>query len=107
MKAIVKAVFIAHLALAAAPAVYAQTSQTNAGTSDSVSTGEIKKIDKSAGKLTIKHGPLKNLGMGAMTMIFKAKDPAMLNEVKEGDKINFVAENANGQLTVTKLERQQ
>jgi Cu/Ag efflux protein CusF len=107
MKAIVKAVFIAHLALAAVPVVYAQAAQTNAGTPDSVSTGEIKKIDKSAGKLTIKHGPLKNLGMGAMTMIFKAKDPAMLNEVKEGDKINFVAENANGQLTVTKLERGQ
>jgi Cu/Ag efflux protein CusF len=106
MKAILKAVFIAHLALAAVATVHVQAAQANAGTTDSMSTGEIKKVDKDAGKLTIKHGPLKNIGMGAMTMIFKTKDPAMLNQVKEGDKINFVAENANGQLTVTKLEKQ-
>ena len=106
MKTILKAVFIAHLALAAVATVHAQATQANAGAADSMSTGEVKKVDKDAGKLTIKHGPLKNLGMGAMTMIFKAKDLAMLNQVKEGDKINFVAENANGQLTVTKLEKQ-
>ena len=39
-----------------------------------------------AGKLTIKHGPLENLGMDAMTMVFKVKDPAMLSQVKVGDR---------------------
>ncbi|WP_247869589.1 copper-binding protein [Herbaspirillum sp. ST 5-3] len=70
----------------------------------SMSSGEVKKIDKDAGKITIKHGPLANLGMPAMTMVFKVKDPAMLDQVKAGDEIGFVAEKVNGALTVTKLE---
>ena len=73
---------------------------------DSMSHGEIKKVDLAAGKLTIKHGPLENLGMEAMTMVFKVKDPAMLSQVKVGDKIDFVAEEVNGALTVVKLQKQ-
>ena len=73
---------------------------------DSMSHGEIKKVDLAAGKLTIKHGPLENLGMEAMTMVFKVKDPAMLSQVKVGDKIDFVAEEVNGALTVVKLKKQ-
>lgn len=72
----------------------------------SMSHGEIRKVDTSAGKLTIKHGPLENLGMDAMTMVFKVKDPAMLSQVKVGDKIDFVAEEVNGALTVVKLQKQ-
>lgn len=71
------------------------------------SEGEIRKIDKEAGKLTIKHGPLKNLGMPAMSMIFRAKDPAMLNNVKAGDKISFVADKVDGAFTVMQLEVKQ
>lgn len=71
-----------------------------------MSHGEIKKVDTSAGKLTIKHGPLENLGMGAMTMVFKVKDPAMLDQVKTGDKVDFVAERIDGALTVVKLQKQ-
>lgn len=70
----------------------------------SMSSGEVKKINKDAGKITIKHGPLANLGMPAMTMVFKVTDPAMLDQVKVGDKIGFVAEKVNGAITVTKLE---
>lgn len=66
--------------------------------------GTVKKIDKSAGKLTIVHGPLESLGMPAMTMVFRAADPGMLDQVKVGDKIRFVAENVGGALTVTFLE---
>lgn len=73
---------------------------------NSMSHGEIKKVDAANGKLTIKHGPLENLGMEAMTMVFKAKDPAMLSQVKVGDKIDFVAEEVNGALTVVKLQKQ-
>ncbi len=69
-----------------------------------VSQGEIRKVDKGAGKITIKHGPLKNLDMPAMTMVFQVKDPAMLDKVKAGDKINFVAEKVDGAYTVMQLE---
>ncbi len=66
--------------------------------------GTVKKLDKSAGKLTIAHGPLENLGMPGMTMVFRTKDPAMLDQVKAGDKIRFTAERINGAFTVTALE---
>ncbi|AOK25428.1 copper-binding protein [Burkholderia ubonensis] len=71
-----------------------------------MSHGEVRKVDTAAGKLTIKHGPLENLGMDAMTMVFKVKDAAMLSQVKAGDKIDFVADEVNGALTVTKLQKQ-
>jgi Cu/Ag efflux protein CusF len=68
--------------------------------------GEVVKVDKSAGKITIKHGPIKKLNMDeGMTMVFKANDPAMLNQVKQGDKIRFDADNVNGQFTVMKIEK--
>ncbi|AYX32482.1 RND family efflux transporter MFP subunit [Burkholderia pseudomallei] len=70
-----------------------------------MSHGEVKKVDTAAGKLTIKHGPLENLGMGAMTMVFKVKDPAMLSQVKAGDTIDFVADEVDGALTVVKLQK--
>ena len=57
-------------------------------------------MDKASGKVTIKHGPLDNLGMPAMTMVFRVKDPAMLDQMKEGDRIDFVAEKVNGAFTV-------
>ncbi len=66
--------------------------------------GEVRKVDKAAGKVTIKHGPLKNLDMPAMTMVFQVKDKAMLDKVKAGDKINFVADKVNGAYTVMQLE---
>jgi len=68
--------------------------------------GQITKVDPSAGKITIKHGPIKKLGMDeGMTMVFKAQDPAMLTAVKAGDKVRFDAEQVNGQLTLTKIQK--
>jgi Cu(I)/Ag(I) efflux system protein CusF len=107
VKSLVKIVLAASLALSAATAVYAQATQTEAATVDSMSSGEVKKVDKDIGKMTIKHGPLKNLGMDGMTMVFRVKDKSMLDEVNVGDKIHFIAEEPNGQLTVTQLEKQQ
>lgn len=69
-----------------------------------MSDGEVRRVDKNAGKITLRHGPLANLGMPAMTMVFQVKDPAMLEQVKVGDKVKFVAERAGGALTVTKIE---
>jgi Cu/Ag efflux protein CusF len=67
--------------------------------------GEVKKVDASAGKITIKHGPMKKFDMDeGMTMVFRAKDPAMLTQVKPGDKIKFEADKVNGQFTVMKIE---
>jgi Cu(I)/Ag(I) efflux system protein CusF len=66
--------------------------------------GEVKKVDKDSGKLTIKHGPLPNLDMPSMTMVFRVKDPAMLDHVKEGDKIRFVADRVNGAITIVELK---
>ena len=66
--------------------------------------GEIKKVDKDSGKITIKHGEIKNLDMPGMTMVFRVKEPAMLDQVKAGDKVNFSADKINGNITVTKIE---
>ena len=69
-------------------------------------SGEVKKIDESAGKITLKHGPIKSLGMDeGMTMVFRVQDPAMLKTVKEGDKVQFGAERVNGQITVTGIQK--
>ena len=67
--------------------------------------GEIRRVDREAKKLTIKHGPIPNLNMDAMTMVFQVKDPAMLDQVKAGDRIRFQAEKINGAYTVTRIER--
>lgn len=84
--------------------MHAQQGAAPAQDPAALSTGEIKKVDRNTGKLTIQHGPLANLGMPGMTMVFKASDPAMLDQVKEGDQIRFRAEQINGVFSVTKLE---
>jgi Cu/Ag efflux protein CusF len=66
--------------------------------------GSVEKIDQGAGKVTIKHGPIKNLDMDAMTMVFRVQDPEMLKKVKVGQKIKFEADRVNGQITVTKIQ---
>jgi Cu(I)/Ag(I) efflux system protein CusF len=66
--------------------------------------GEIRRVDKEAKKLTIKHGPIPNIDMPAMTMVFQVKDPAMLDQVKAGDRVRFAAAKVGGAYTVTKIE---
>ncbi len=72
--------------------------------SSSRSDGEVRKVDMDAKKLTVRHGPLENLGMPPMTMVFQVKDPAMLDKVKAGDKIKFVADKVGGTYTISELE---
>lgn len=67
--------------------------------------GEVKKIDEAAGKITLKHEPIKNLDMDSMTMVFRVQDPAMLKTVKEGDKVQFEAERGSDGITVTKMKK--
>ncbi len=66
--------------------------------------GEVRKVDKEAKKLTIKHDPIASLDMPAMTMVFQVKDAAMLDQVKAGDKVKFTAEKLGGAFTVTRIE---
>jgi Cu/Ag efflux protein CusF len=69
-----------------------------------MSEGEVRKVDKETRKITLKHGPLKNLDMPPMTMVFQAADPSLLEKVKVGDKVRFVATNPGGKLTVTQIQ---
>ncbi|WP_076858489.1 copper-binding protein [Bradyrhizobium mercantei] len=68
--------------------------------------GEVKKIDEGAGKITLKHGPARSLGMDApMTMVYRIKDPALLGQVKVGDKVKFEAQEGDGGYTVTGIRK--
>ena len=96
------------------PAVLAQTdhaghhdsaTQVAQAASAQFAEGEIRRVDKEAKKLTIKHGPIQNLDMPPMTMVFQVRDPAMLDQVKAGDRVKFQAEQAAGQYIVTKIEK--
>jgi Cu/Ag efflux protein CusF len=72
----------------------------------SLTDGLVTKVDASAGKITIKHGPMKKFDMDeGMTMVYTARDPALLEAVKTGDKVKFDAENVNGQFVVTKIQK--
>jgi Cu/Ag efflux protein CusF len=72
--------------------------------SAALSDGEVRKVDKDAKKITIKHGPLVNLDMPPMTMVFQVKDPGLLDKVKAGDKVKFQAEKIGGAFTITRIE---
>jgi len=80
---------------------------SGAGAADALIKGEVKKIDETAGKITLRHGPIPSLGMDepTMTMVFHVKDPSLLKQVKVGDKVRFeVGEDGEG-LAVTRLEK--
>jgi Cu(I)/Ag(I) efflux system protein CusF len=78
-------------------AVWAQSDLTD---------GLVTKIDSSANKITIRHGPMKKFDMeDGMTMVYRVQDPAMLTAVKAGDKVKFDAEHVNGQFIVTTIQK--
>ena len=72
---------------------------------DTRTEGEVRKVDKDARKITIKHGPIQHLDMPAMTMVFQIKEPAMLEQVIAGDKVKFEAQKVNGAFTVIAIEK--
>ena len=86
------------------PVVAATVLMAGAAAAQSVS-GEVTKIDTAQNKITLRHGPIKNLDMDSMTMVFWVQDPAMLKAVKVGDKVKFDADRVNGQITVTKIQK--
>ncbi len=89
---------LAALLLAATGLAQAQT-QT-----PPMTDGEVRKVDRDAGKLTLHHGPIANLEMPGMTMVFRVADPKMLDGLKPGDKLRFTAERIDGAITVTRIE---
>ena len=107
-----KAIGIATAALLGATTLIAQGSLAQTATNHgampmaaaAMSDGEVRKIDKETGKITIKHGPIKHLDMPPMSMVFTAKDPALLDRVKVGDKIRFHAAEEAGKMIVTDIQ---
>jgi Cu(I)/Ag(I) efflux system protein CusF len=105
---------LAATAVALAVAGHAQAQQPAAPSTQSAGAesasaavftdGEVRKVDKDARKVTIKHGEIKNLDMPPMTMVFAVKDDAVLDEVKAGDKIQFKAVDDGGKLTVVEIQ---
>jgi Cu/Ag efflux protein CusF len=69
-----------------------------------MSDGVVRKVDKSTGKVTLKHGEIRNLDMPPMTMVFRVKEPALLDKVKAGDKVRFTADEIRGNLTLVTIE---
>jgi Cu/Ag efflux protein CusF len=99
------AAFVLGAAAHAQPAAQAPASTTGAkDASAELSDGEVRKVDKDNKKLTLRHGPLQNLDMPAMTMVFQVSDEAMLDKLQAGDKVRFRAEKQDGKFTVTRLE---
>lgn len=68
------------------------------------SEAEVRKVDLGAGKVTLRHGEIKNLGMPPMTMVFQVKDRAFLNGLKAGDSVKFTADKIKGAYTVLSIE---
>jgi Cu/Ag efflux protein CusF len=66
--------------------------------------GEVRKVDAAQQKITLKHGEIKNLDMPPMNMVFQVLDPAMLSQVKAGDKVRFTADKIGGAYVVTSIE---
>jgi Cu/Ag efflux protein CusF len=69
-----------------------------------LSDGEVRKVDRDAKKITLRHGAIPNLDMPPHTMVFQVKDPAMLDKIKAGDKVKFQAEKTGGAFTLTHIE---
>ena len=96
--------FVLAHAQTAAPAASGAMPMPMPMSTDAMTDGEVRKIDKENNKITLKHGEIKNLEMPGMTMVFQVKDAAMLDRVKAGDKVMFKAEKANGALVITEIQ---
>lgn len=91
-------------ALAMSAPIYAEPVAAPAAEVAAMSEGVVRKIDAANAKITLKHGPLVNLDMPGMTMVFQVQNPALLDQVKAGDKVRFTAADINGALVVIDLQ---
>jgi Cu/Ag efflux protein CusF len=86
------------------PAQQGASPATAAANGADLADGEVRKVDQAAGKLTLRHGEIKNLDMPGMTMVFQVKEPALLDKLKVGDKVRFRAEKAGSGYVVTFIQ---
>ncbi len=108
-----RTILIALLAWALAPAAWSADGHDHApqapsgqpAQAESLTAGVVRKVDKAAGKVTIRHEAIQHLGMPAMTMVFRVKEAAWLDQLKPEDKIRFLADRVNGAFTVLRYER--
>lgn len=108
------AAIVLTFALGVAPGANPFAQQRHAGHRDgaeaespgagNLTQGEVRKVDREARKVTIRHDPIRNLDMPAMTMVFRVADPTMLERIKAGDRIRFVADKVGGAYTVMQIE---
>lgn len=105
------AITTAFISALAAPALAQQSGGDHAGhgapavkADATLADGEVRKVDPETRRITIRHGPITSLGMPPMTMVFQVRDPALLDQVKSGDKIRFAAERERGAYVVTRIE---
>jgi len=104
MRTVLSAFVAAVVVFGAAPALADKDHKKHQAGTAEMTDGEVRKVDKDAKKITIKHGPMPSFDMPAMTMVFQVKDPALLDKVKAGDKVMFQAEKLGGAFTVTGIE---
>ena len=102
-KSIFVAAVLALFALAP-PGSFAQTSPAQATDAPALADGEVRKIDKETGKLTLRHGPIRHLDMPPMSMVFTVKDKSLLDKLKAGDRIRFMAVDEGGKMIVTDIQ---
>jgi Cu/Ag efflux protein CusF len=105
-----KLLFVTALAFAAATPALAQhaghgTTKPAAAAAGDLADGEVRRIDKTRGTVLLKHGEIKSINMGAMTMSFRLKDPKMAEPLKEGDKVRFAVEQKGDDLIITSISK--
>ena len=101
----IRALFLATtLGLATLSPLAHATQPATASSMAMLTDGEVRKIDSAAGKITIKHGPIAHMDMPGMTMVFTARDKALLDKVKVGDKIRFMVTHEDGKMLVTEIQ---
>lgn len=112
LSSILSTTMLALVVVAAPIAVLAQSATNAPATAASAATpakdmaeAEVRKVDKEAKKVTLKHGPIKNLDMPSMTMVFQVRDAALLDKIAAGDKIMFTAEQLQGAFVMTSVEK--
>lgn len=92
-------------ALAIATPLYAQPVPPPAAQASVMTEGVVRKVDRATGKLTLRHGPIRNLDMPAMTMVFRVAQRQLLDGLNAGDRVRFEADRIEGVYTVTRIER--
>ena len=90
--------------LSSVAALLVATASAFAQTALPLVSAEVRKVDPDTRKITLKHGDIPNLEMSAMTMVFRVKDPALLQKVKAGDQVKVTVDKVEGALTVMSME---